>query len=242
MGLAQIIEAAWGVRDHRAKRRQRGLSLELIVSVAVKIAATEELSAVSMNRVAADLGVSPMSLYRYVEAKEELLLLMVDSAYREPPAMVDSGAGWRAGLSGWAWDLHRLFRENTWMLHVPITGPPALPNQVLWLEHGLRSLAGTDLTEAEKLSVMMLVNGFVRSEALLFAEFTKAFVESGSTSAEAMGFYGKLLGKLATPEHFPAVNAALSAGGYDEESGPDDEFVFGLTRILDGVEQLVAGR
>ncbi|MFB7449010.1 hypothetical protein [Streptomyces sp. NPDC056194] len=39
-----------------------------------------------------------------------------------------------------------------------------------------------------------------------------------------------------------AVHAALSAGGYDEEGGPDDEFVFGLDRVLDGVQRLIEAR
>ncbi|MET9448448.1 TetR/AcrR family transcriptional regulator [Streptomyces cinerochromogenes] len=236
-GLAQILEAAWGVRDQRTRRRQRGLSLDLIVNAAVRIASTEGLSAVSMTRVAGDMGVSPMSLYRYVQAKDELLILMADAVYAVPPEPVEPAAGWREGLCNWAWGLHRLLREHPWVLRIPITGPPATPHQVLWLERGLASLAGTRLTETEKLSVMMLINGFVRSEALLFSEVSQAF--SGSGSQEAMSFYSSLLGKLASSDQFPFVHAALSAGGYDEESGPDDEFEFGLRCVLDGIEQLV---
>ncbi|MFC9394564.1 hypothetical protein ACFTWS_15600 [Streptomyces sp. NPDC057027] len=39
-----------------------------------------------------------------------------------------------------------------------------------------------------------------------------------------------------------AGHAALSAGGYDEEGGPDDEFVFGPDRVLDGVQRLIEAR
>ncbi|MFF3604994.1 hypothetical protein [Streptomyces sp. NPDC002463] len=38
------------------------------------------------------------------------------------------------------------------------------------------------------------------------------------------------------------MHAALSAGGYDEEGGPDDEFVFGLDRVLDDVQRLIEVR
>nr|BAO66520.1 TetR-type transcriptional regulator [Streptomyces sp. MJ635-86F5] len=240
-GLEQILEAAWGVRDQRTKRRQRGLSLELIVNAAVHIAATEDLSAVSMTRVAGDLGVSPMSLYRYVQAKGELLILMADAICGTPPEPAEPDAGWRAGLSEWAWGMHRLLREHPWVLRIPITGPPATPNQVAWLERALASLAGTPLSETEKLSVTMLVNGYVRSEALLFSDVTAAFAGSDSVY-EAMSFYSRMLSKLASPEQFPAVHAALSVGGYEEEGGPDDEFVFGLERVLDGIERLVERR
>lgn len=241
-GLAQMLESAWGLRDSRAKRRHRGLSLELIVKAAAHIASTEDLSAVSMNRVAGDLGVSPMSLYRYVEAKDELLILMADAVYETPPEPVDPSADWREGLFSWAWSMHRLLRTHPWVLRIPITGPPATPNQVFWLERGLTSLARTKLAETEKLSVMMLISGFVRSEALLISEVTAAFEGSGSTAQEAMSFYGSLLGKLASDDQFPAVHAALSAGAYDEEGGPHDEFVFGLDCVLDGVARLVERR
>src|ERR1700719_4606163 len=57
------------------------LSLARIVDAAVQVADAEGLDAVSMGRVAAELGAAPMSLYRHVSAKEELLELMVDAAW-----------------------------------------------------------------------------------------------------------------------------------------------------------------
>ena len=52
---------------------------------AVRIADTDGLDAVSMGRVAAELGAAAMSLYRHVSAKEELLTLMVDAAWGDSP-------------------------------------------------------------------------------------------------------------------------------------------------------------
>ena len=72
-GLPASIEAAWGVRTRPSKGPRPALSLERIVAAAVRVAAGDGLQAVSMGRVASDLGVSTMSLYRYVGAKDELL-------------------------------------------------------------------------------------------------------------------------------------------------------------------------
>jgi AcrR family transcriptional regulator len=80
-GLPASIEAAWGVRTRPGKGPRPALSLERIVAAAVRVAAVGGLAAVSMGRVAADLGVSTMSLYRYVGSKDELLALMADLAY-----------------------------------------------------------------------------------------------------------------------------------------------------------------
>ena len=83
--LPAAVAAAWGVRAHPGKGPKPGLSLERIVAAAVKIASRDGLDAVSMSRVAAELGASTMSLYRYVNAKDELVKLMIDAAWGSPP-------------------------------------------------------------------------------------------------------------------------------------------------------------
>ena len=57
-----------------------------------------------------------------------------------------------------------------------------------------------------------------------------------------MATYAQRLARLADRERFPALHAVLSAGVFDVTDDPDDELVFGLERVLDGVEALVAAR
>jgi AcrR family transcriptional regulator len=244
-GLPASLEAAWGLRARPSKGPKRGLSLERIVEAAVKIADADGLEAVSMGRVAGDLGVSTMSLYRYVAAKDELLALMVDATAATPPAAPAPGEGWRAGLARWAWAELDIYRRHPWVLRVPISGPPATPNQLAWLEQGLRCLRDTRLAESEKLSVMLLLTGFVRNWGRLEAELLEASKASGVSTEAAMSGYGRLLARLTDPERFPALHAVIAAGVFDEGPGdPDepDEFVFGLERVLDGVGALVRAR
>src|ERR1035441_10483471 len=101
-GLPASIEPARGVRDRPHTGPKPTLSLERIVQAAVHIAVTEGLGAVSMSRVATELGGATMSLYRYVAANDELLALMVDAAYGPPPGTPGPGERWREGLSRWA--------------------------------------------------------------------------------------------------------------------------------------------
>ena len=165
-GLPASIEA-WGVRTRPNKGPRPALSLERIVAAAVRVATTDGLQAVSMGRVAADLGVSTMSLYRYVAAKDELLALMADLSFEAPPAARRPEETWRDGLSRWAWSELGVYRRNPWVLRIPISGPPVTPNAMAWLERGLDCLGDTGLPEGEKLSVMLLLTGFVRSQATL---------------------------------------------------------------------------
>jgi AcrR family transcriptional regulator len=244
-GLPASLEAAWGLRARPSKGPKRGLSLEQIVEAAVKIASSDGLEAVSMGRVAGDLGVSTMSLYRYVAAKDELLALMVDATAASPPAAPAPGEGWRAGLSRWARAELDIYRRHPWVLRVPISGPPVAPNQIAWLEQGLRCLRDTGLAEGEKLSVMLLLTGFVRSWGRLEADLMEASMASGASAQAAMSGYGRLLARLTDAERFPALHAVIAAGVFDD--GPDDpdepdEFVFGLERVLDGIGALVRVR
>jgi AcrR family transcriptional regulator len=235
-GLPASIEAAWGRRARPTKGPRPGLSLERIVGAAVGLAASEGLGAVSMSRVAAELGSSPMSLYRYVAAKDELLALMVDAAVGAPPPAAPGGEDWRAGLSRWAWAYHDALRRHPWVVRIPISGPAVTPNATAWLEDGLRSLRDTGLAEPEKLSVMLLVSGYVRNEATLTADIGAA------AGGEIMPGWGRLLTQLTDADAFPALHAALGSEAFAQDDDPDDEFAFGLERVLDGIGVLVDRR
>jgi AcrR family transcriptional regulator len=240
-GLPASIEQAWGVRQRPSKGPKRGLSLERIVDAAVRIAGSDGLAAVSMSRVAADLGAATMSLYRYVAAKEELLALMLDAATGTPPEVPSPGEDWRAGLARWAYAERAALRQHPWVVRIPISGPPATPNQIAWLERGLRCLRDTGLAEGEKLSVVIMLSSYVWREAMVAIDLSAA----GSTSPASVAAYGRALAKVTDPERFPALHALIASGVFEQADDPDDmdaEFDFGLQRILDGIEVLVHAR
>lgn len=240
-GLPAIVEAAWGIRDRPAKGPRRGLSLERIVEAAVRVATAEGLAAVSMSRVAAELGASTMSLYRYVNAKDELLKLMIDAAYGTPPAVADD-EGWRAGLSQYAWAMRAAFRRHPWALRIPISGLPVNPHEVAWFEMGLRCMAETGLAEAQKASVILLLAGYVRNAAATDADIEAAMRASGMAPDDWMASYARMLARVTDSRRFPAIARFMAAGVFDTAGGPDDEFIFGLERVLDGIDVLVSGR
>ncbi len=236
LGMPASLIAAWGLRQRPSRGPRPGLSLARIVEAGVNVASSEGLAAVSMARVAEELGTSTMSLYRYVAAKDELLILMVDAALGPPPEP-DPEAGWRTRLSDWAWGHHQRLSAHPWAVRVPITEPPTTPNQVAWMESALWSLRDTGLGEEEKASVLLLLSGYVRNDATLTVELTA----SGFISDEAMLGYSRRLATLTDPDRFPAIHALLKAGVFDRADPPEKEFSFGLERILDGVEALIGG-
>ncbi|MFG2329747.1 TetR/AcrR family transcriptional regulator [Streptomyces sp. NPDC048604] len=237
--LPPSIEAAWGLRERPSKGPKPGLSLDRIVDAALAVAAAEGLDAVSMGRIAKHLGVSPMSLYRYVGAKSELYVLMQDAATGEPPELFPPGAGWREALERWSWAMRAVYHRNLWMLRIPVSGPPATPHMVAWWDWGMRALADTELDEGTKVSVILLVGGFVRNEALLMADLAAVVATSGEPPERVLARYGATLRRLADPDRYPAVTRMLDAGVMDGPDEPDHEFRFGLERVLDGIAVLV---
>jgi AcrR family transcriptional regulator len=235
------VAAAWGVRERPHKGPKPALSLARIVDAGLRVADTEGLDAVSMGRVAAELKAGPMSLYRHVSSKEELIRLMVDAAWGDSPGPLLAGENWRAGLARWAWAMRTALRRHPWAAHIPISGLPIMPREIAWFEDALACMAGTGLTEARKASVIMLLSGYVRNLAATEADIAAAVAASGLRVDEWMASYPRMLGQLTDPRRFPALTAFIAAGVFDAADGPDDEFVFGLDRILDGVGVLTGG-
>src|SRR5580704_13936142 len=128
------VAAAWGVRERPHKGPKPALSLARIVDAGVRVADTEGLDAVLMARVAAELKAAPMSLYRHVASKEELIKLMLDAAWGDSPGPLLADEGWRDGLSRWAWAMRAALRRHPWAAHLPISGLPIMPHEIAWFE------------------------------------------------------------------------------------------------------------
>jgi AcrR family transcriptional regulator len=240
-GLPASFELAWGLRERPTKGPKRGLSLEQVIRAGVAVAAAEGFAAVSMNRVAKELGTSAMALYRYVASKDELVALMVDTALGDTEVGGIAGDdGWRAGLERWSWAELTAYRNNSWVLQAPLLGPPVTPNTIAFLEQGLRCLAPTALSPGEKMSVMLTLTSFNRAWAILSTQIDAAF-QSPTAVTEAMTDYGAVLRKLTTREHFPALHEVLDANVFGDDDDPDYDFTFGLARLLDGFETLIKG-
>src|ERR1700709_285727 len=100
--LPRAVALAWGVAANPQRGPKRELSIERIVEVAVELADAQGLAAVSMSSVAAVLGFTTMSLYRYVSAKDDLILLMNEQGIGMPPLSIGEAAHWRDGLNRWS--------------------------------------------------------------------------------------------------------------------------------------------
>ena len=228
------IQLAWGLGELPSRGPRRGLTLDRLVAAGIKVALTEGIGSLSMARVAKELGVGTMSLYRYVAAKDDLLTLMFDAAIGPPPPFDPEVQDWREGLTLWAEGVRAAYRRHPWVLRVPISAPPLGPNNVAWLDAALQAQKNTPLSEQEKLSTTLLISGFVRNESTLTADLA-----AGAAGEQVMPGYGTMLLTLLPEGRFPSLRRAIASGALDDDDDIDSEFDFGLLRILDGVEALI---
>ncbi len=224
-------ESVWERLDHEPRP---GLSVRRIVRAAIELADADGLAAVSMARVAERLGFTTMSLYRHVRNKDELLLLVLNAVAEPPASLAEPCDGWRAGMARWCREHLALLRRHPWMLQISTDRPPTTPNQLIWMDRGLRVLEETPLSPGDRMSVLLLCTGFVVGQARFAI----------GVSAEAEQAYGALLDKLVDAERHPALRRVVDAGTFDPADTADSQeydFEFGLARLLDGVERLVVG-
>ncbi len=246
-GLPPAVELLWQRRDRPRRGPKPGLSLERIVAAAVEIADTDGLAALSMSRLATELGFSTMSLYRYVATKDDLFVLMLDAASPDPPDLLAAadvdGAGWRAGLELWSRaNLDGLVR-HPWMMEIAITGPPIAPKQVAWMEAALKVLARTPLSPAEQVGVLQLLLVHTLGEARLAVDLSAAVRAAAQTGGPTAASYGQLLRQLLDEQRHPAMSAIVAAGVFDAPTEyTDEDFAFGLGRVLDGIGLLIESR
>lgn len=238
---ATALQSIWAHADAPPRRPRVGLTLDRIVQAAIALADHEGLEAVSMARVAERLQFTTMALYRHVRSKDELLVFMLDVAIRPPPSLDEPASDWRAGLERWCRELRAGLKVHPWVERVPVGGLMGTPSQLTWLDRGLQALTATNLSEAEKAEVILLLNGYAFWEARLLADLERAHGEPGTVLAQPD--VGAALSKLADAQRFPAVRRAIDAGIFDDGGGDRDaDFSFGLERILDGIDRLVRRR
>ncbi|WP_246486523.1 TetR/AcrR family transcriptional regulator [Kribbella qitaiheensis] len=229
------LALSWGVHPIQRRGPKPALSVDQIVATGIEFGDNLGFEAISLQRIAAHLGVSTNAMYRYVSSKDELIVLVADKAWGRAPSEILEADGWREGSRAWCQAQVDRYAERPWLLEVPIRGAPVTPNLLHWLETLLRVLEGTGLSQHDMLGCALLFDGLARSYANLFRQLAA----SNSAPVESQA-----VGEFLVPQ--------LVAAGYDKvlslymnqeyEDTVDDDLDFGLNRILDGIQVLIDRR
>lgn len=205
-----------------------------IVEAGIEIADREGLEAVSMRRVASELGVAPMALYRHVADKDALVAHMLDTAYAgwrppepAPPAWRDRA---EAALRGFWACCHR----HPWVAPATsMTRPQATAGALPLSNFLLTAVSELGLSHQDTFTAYLALLNYARGMAVtLYSEREQQQLTGIDNEAWMQEREGELRAALATGD-YPAFQRVVSRP-YDFDL--DAIFEFGLARLLDGLE------
>jgi TetR/AcrR family tetracycline transcriptional repressor len=159
------------------RRPGRGLSLDRIVTATLELMDEQGIGAASMRAVSSRLGVRSMSLYRYVQDRDELFDEVVERIVNElasdPEVQTRPVNGWRPYLTAMAHGVRRYALAHPHAFPLVATRPPAAPwvnpplRSLRWVEAMLGGLAAEGFTDEQVLFTYRTFNGFLLGHLLL---------------------------------------------------------------------------
>jgi AcrR family transcriptional regulator len=220
---ASAPASIWDFPEHGSRGPRPRHNRAEIAAVAVRIADAEDLGAVTMRRLAGELGIAVMSLYNYVPAKEHLAQLMTDQVAAEYVYPVPPVGDRRAAVAELAGQARDIARRHPWLaglLHRP-TAPG--PHGLRYLDYFLGLLAGSRLGTGAQLEVITMISGF----ATMYGAMQAAPAGQLASAAEQV----QALDRAAASGRYPHLAAALAAAR-PPRSHPD---IFGacIERLID---------
>ncbi|MFC1413488.1 TetR/AcrR family transcriptional regulator C-terminal domain-containing protein [Streptacidiphilus sp. N1-12] len=221
----------------RRSAPDQALTLDRIVAAAIAVADAEGMDAVSMRRVATDLGVATMSLYRHVADKDDLLMRMMEAAFAPWSFPADPPEGWRERLTlaaGMLWDV---YRGHPWLASaMSLTRPQVVASAMPFTEWVLAALDGRGLDFGTVFTTHLTLFNYIRGTAVNVELEAEAEAVSGLDNDSYMDTQEQAMNEILATGRFPTL-ARLAATGYDFDL--DYLFEFGLQRLLDGIAVLL---
>ena len=202
----------WDLPEHGTRGPRPRHDRAAITATAVRIADAEGLEAVTMRRVAGELGIAVMSLYNYVPAKDHLAQLMTDQLAGEYAYPVTPATDPRAAIADLAGQAREIARRHPWLPGLMQRPMPPGPNGLRYLDYFLGLLAGSSLDTGAKLEVIALISGF----ATMYGAMQAALPADPATAASAVEQNAaqiRVFARAAASGHYPNLAAALAVGG-----------------------------
>jgi TetR/AcrR family tetracycline transcriptional repressor len=162
---------------HGRRSRPGGLSLDRIVTATLELVDEQGIGAATMRAVSSRLGVRSMSLYRYVQDRDELFDVVVERIVGEladdPEVQLRPVDGWRPYLAGMAHGVRRYARAHPHAFPLVATRPPSAPwvnpplRSLRWVEAMLTGLVREGFSDEQVLFTYRTFNSFLLGYLLL---------------------------------------------------------------------------
>ncbi|MFE4451935.1 TetR/AcrR family transcriptional regulator [Streptomyces sp. NPDC056796] len=231
--------------DRRTPSRSRkaeqpaGLDRDRITAASVRLLDADGLAKFSMRRLAAELDVTAMSLYWYVDTKDDLLELALDTVFGEIPAAPDD-AGWRDRLRALATSYRRMLVRHPWVSTLIGGFLNIGPHSMLFSYAVQDAVRATGLPLADRTGATSAVFQFVYGFGTIEGHFVQRTAEAGLTQDE---YFRQAMGTIrADPELSrmmrPSESLMEARGGDTVEEMRERDFVFALDLLIAGIEAM----
>jgi AcrR family transcriptional regulator len=223
--------------------RKPTLSREKIVATALAIADAEGFAAVSMRRIASELGAGTMTLYHYVKTKDELIALIGDAIMGELLMPHDAvPEGWREGLTEIARRTRDVFARHPWILeHIDERSDDgAGPNTLRHVEQSLAVASCTGLDIEGQMELVALVDDYVFGYVMRAREAFGLGADGTAAKRRLDAMLAYVETQLASGEfpHLATFSAGDPRGAFERVARmttDEQRFEHGLQILLDGV-------
>ncbi|MDH6127324.1 TetR/AcrR family transcriptional regulator C-terminal domain-containing protein [Kitasatospora sp. GP82] len=227
------------------KTRKRGvapsaLSRDRIVRATVGLLDADGVHAFSMRKLAAELDVTPMSVYWYVDNKDELLELALDDVLGQMriPPLEDHG-DWRRHLHALAHEYRHCFQEHPWAAQLAGQFLALGPNSLLFSTSAISAITRSGLPADQAGAALGLLFEYAYGFALLESQWLLRVRASGLSEEE---FYSVVYGIVEQADvRFVEQAELVGNGGTNSAAARDRRFAQGLDFALAGIDARIAG-
>ncbi|WP_329120267.1 TetR/AcrR family transcriptional regulator [Streptomyces sp. NBC_01465] len=227
-------------RSRKADQPAGGLDLDKITAATVGLLDSEGLAKFSMRRLAADLGVTAMSVYWYVANKDDLLELALDQVMGELDLPDEASDDWRAQIRRLAVTYRVLLVSHPWVSSLVGEYLNIGPNSVAFSNSALRVMAKTGLPEHGQTGGLAAVFQFVYGFGTVEGHFRDRCARAGMTQDEY--FHHAMSSITRKPEVDYSMDRAQhlmdARGGDTVDDMRDRDFEFAVDLLLAGIESM----
>ncbi|MBC9714031.1 TetR/AcrR family transcriptional regulator [Streptomyces sp. TRM66268-LWL] len=236
----------WLDSERRGRTRRDGqpdgLDRDKIVETSIRMLDAEGLAKFSMRKLAAELNVTAMSVYWYVDTKDDILELALDAAFAEIDLPdPDRAIVWRDDLRALAESYRAMLVRHPWVGAIYNTYLNIGPHALLVARAVQDITMATGLPPAGQAGAITAVFQFVYGFGTTMGNFRRKCEESGITQDE---YFEQALAVFRTePELEDTLERAKpvmeARGGATVDEMWERDFRFGLDVLIAGIETMV---
>lgn len=227
----------------RMPRTRVQLDADTIVDTAMAIADRDGPAAMTMRKIAGELGVGVMSLYWYVPTKRDLEALVLERLMSESAPPDDPTGDWRADLASIAYAARANMMKHEWMIDffssAPLMSLESFGHGFLrHIENSIRMTESLPFDFVTKMTIIAALDDFTRGATLDEIVDRRRWAMVGVTREEYQQQLAPRVMALLAESSYPLFEHFIA---HDEELGdPAQAFESGLQLILDGVAHRLA--